>query len=65
VVFVGTSGGTVAAVAAAGCGHRRCRAPLWQASVGAAVTGAPAVSGGAVLVGTAAGQVAAFRVPPD
>ena len=63
VVFVGTSGGTVAAVAATGCGYDICDAPLWQASVGAAVTGAPAVSAGAVVVGTASGQVAAFRLP--
>jgi outer membrane protein assembly factor BamB len=63
VVFVGTAGGTVAAVAAAGCGHPRCAMPLWQASVGAAVTGPPAVSAGAVVVGTASGQVAAFRLP--
>jgi outer membrane protein assembly factor BamB len=65
VVFVGTSGGTVAAVAAAGCGSPTCGAPRWQASVGAWVTGAPAVSGGAVVVGTASGQVAAFRLPAD
>ena len=53
----------MAAVAAAGCGYDTCGAPLWQTSVGGWVTGAPAVSGGAVVVGTASGQLAAFRLP--
>lgn len=64
VVFVGTAGGELAAVAAAGCGAAECPGPLWQAPVGSAVTAGPAVSGGRVLVGTAAGRVAAFRLPP-
>lgn len=63
VVFAGTSGGTLAAVAAAGCGAATCPTPLWQAPVGAAVTGAPAVSSGRVVVGTASGDVAAFQLP--
>lgn len=62
VVFVGTQGGTVAAVAAGGCGAPTC--PVrWQASVGAAITGAPAVSNGKLVVGTADGRIAAFRLP--
>ena len=63
VVFAGTQGGTVAAVAAAGCGDATC-ALLWQASVGASVVSSPAVSNGTVVVGTSAGRIAAFRVPP-
>ena len=53
----------MAAVAAAGCGDATC-ALLWQASVGASVVSSPAVSNGTVVVGTSAGRIAAFRVPP-
>jgi outer membrane protein assembly factor BamB len=62
VVFVGTQGGTLAAMAAVGCGAPSCGAPLWQTSLGAA-THSPAISGGRVIVGTSTGRVAAFRTP--
>ena len=64
VVLVGTDAGTVAAVAAGGC--RASAAPagacpvLWSHDVGSAVTGAPAVTGGQVYVGTEAGELVAF-----
>jgi PQQ-like domain len=60
VVFTGASDGTVSAFAAAGCGTPTC-GPLWEADAGGAVTGAPAVSGGQVYVGTAEGRLVAYR----
>jgi hypothetical protein len=61
VVLVGTSAGTVEAVAAGGCGAAASACPvLWSHDVGSAVTGAPAVTGGRVYVGTEAGELVAF-----
>jgi outer membrane protein assembly factor BamB len=57
VVFVGSWDGSVDAFPAAGCGAANC-APVWSADAGSPVIGAPAVSNGAVYVGTAAGLVA-------
>jgi outer membrane protein assembly factor BamB len=59
VVVVATDAGTVRAFDADGCGAPRCRA-LWGADIGVAATGAPAVSGGRVFVGTAGGGLVAF-----
>ena len=64
VVFAATAGGSLAALAAGGCGAATCPV-LGHVDVGAAVTGSPAVSNGKVVVGTADGTVAAFRVPAD
>lgn len=60
-MIVGTDAGQLAAVEAAGCGHPTC-APLWRNDVGAAVTGAPAVSKGRVYVGVAPDRVEAFAL---
>jgi hypothetical protein len=59
VVVVATDAGTVRAFDADGCARPRCRA-LWGADLGVAATGAPAVSGGRVFVGTAGGGLVAF-----
>lgn len=59
VVVVATDAGTVRAYDADGCGRQRCRA-LWRADLGVAATGAPAVTGGRVFVGTAGGGLVAF-----
>jgi outer membrane protein assembly factor BamB len=70
VVFTGATDGTVRAFGAEGCplrpgdrDHPPTCEPLWSASVGAAVTGAPAVAGGQLYVGTADGRVVAFGLP--
>jgi len=49
---------------AAGCGAgvTTCE-PLWSASTGSSVTGAPAVSGGRLYVGTADGRLLAYGLP--
>jgi len=60
VVITGSAVGSVHAVAAAGCGAPVCD-PLWQADAGEAITGAPAISGGQVYVGTAGGRLVAYR----
>jgi outer membrane protein assembly factor BamB len=59
VVVVATGAGTVRAFAADGCRSSHCR-PLWRADLGVAATGAPAVSGGRVFVGTANGGLVAY-----
>ena len=51
-------------MAAAGFGAPPCVVPLWQASPGDRVTGAPAISAGYVVVGTVGGQVSAYHLPP-
>jgi outer membrane protein assembly factor BamB len=63
VVLVGTRTGTpqLAAVDAGGCGATRCD-PLWTHATGAAVSGAPAVTGGRVYVGLADRRVVAFAL---
>jgi outer membrane protein assembly factor BamB len=59
VVFVGTDAGSVVALPAAGCNRSSCRS-IWHHELGAAVTGAPAVSGGRLYVGVAPDEVVAF-----
>ena len=39
------------------------RPPLWTGTTPADVTGAPAISGGRVIVGSANGAVTAFALP--
>ena len=62
-VFVPTSGGELAVLAAGGCGSATC-APVWTGSTGSAVTVQPAVAGsgaGAVVItGGADGGLDAF-----
>jgi outer membrane protein assembly factor BamB len=60
VVYVGSDDGSIRAFGASGCGAAECE-PLWQTSVGSAITGAPAVTVGRLVVGTADGRLIAFR----
>jgi outer membrane protein assembly factor BamB len=60
--FVGTADGTVAAYPTSrsdGC------APAWSVPLGSAVTAAPIVTGGRVIVGTADGRLVAFGLPAE
>jgi outer membrane protein assembly factor BamB len=61
VVLAGTTGGSVQAFPADGCGAATCTA-AWSYAAGDAVTGAPAVSNGRLYVGTEDGRVLAFGV---
>jgi outer membrane protein assembly factor BamB len=59
VVVVASDTGAIRAYDADGCGRSHCTA-LWRADLGVAATGAPAVTGGRVFVGTAGGGLVAF-----
>jgi hypothetical protein len=60
VVFTGAADGTVAAYDAHGCGAPTC-ASLWSdVGTGSPITGAPAISNGHVIVGTAQGSIIAY-----
>jgi hypothetical protein len=63
-VFTGSADGWVRAFDAAGCGAPSC-APLWSAQPEPSqpITGAPAVAGGRVYVGTGGGLVVAYGLP--
>jgi outer membrane protein assembly factor BamB len=60
VVITGSADGSVHAIAAGGCGAPACD-PLWSADAGEAITGAPAIHGHQVFVGTAGGRLVAYR----
>jgi len=60
VVYAGSDDGAIRAFDASGCGATVC-APSWETSVGSAITGAPAVTRGRLVVGTADGRLIAFR----
>jgi outer membrane protein assembly factor BamB len=63
VLYVGATDGTVKAFPAAGCAASPCSA-LWSVDTGSsAITGAPAVAFGRLVVGTGDGRVIAYRVP--
>lgn len=62
VVFTASDNGTVQAFDAAGCGDSTCE-PLWSASTGSSITGAPAVSNGQLYVGTEDGRLIAYGLP--
>jgi outer membrane protein assembly factor BamB len=62
VLYVGSQDGTVTALPANGCGAATCGA-LWSASTGSQITGAPVVTNGTVIVGSADGTVTAYRLP--
>jgi serine/threonine-protein kinase len=61
VVFTASTGGTLAAYDAGGCGAATCT-PLWTAEAGAEVTGGPTVDRGLVYVGTAAAHLQAYAL---
>ena len=62
VLYVGRSDGALTALPAAGCGASTCT-PLWARFTGSAITGAPVISDGHVVVGSANGTVTAFAIP--
>jgi hypothetical protein len=59
VVYAAWGDGSVRAFDAAGCGGTTCGS-LWSSLIGSPVTGAPAVSGGQLYVGTQDGRVVAY-----
>jgi outer membrane protein assembly factor BamB len=62
VVYTGSDDGSLTAAAAAGCGAAPtvpC-APLWSGETGSPITGAPAISTGRLVAGTADGRVVAY-----
>jgi outer membrane protein assembly factor BamB len=63
VVFTGSQDGTVRAFDADGCGAATCT-ELWSDATGAnGISGAPAVTGGRLYVGTGAGELVAYGIP--
>jgi serine/threonine-protein kinase len=62
VVFTASTGGTLAAYDAGGCGASTCP-PLWTAEAGAEVTGGPTVDRGVVYVATATARLQAYTLP--
>jgi hypothetical protein len=61
VLYVGANDGSIRAFDVSACGGRYSCDPVWQTWVGRAITGAPAVDRGHLLVGTADGRLIAFR----
>jgi outer membrane protein assembly factor BamB len=62
VVYTASEDGSVHAFDAAGCAAPPCT-PLWSAATGSPITGAPAVSGGRLYVGTRDGRLVAYGLP--
>jgi outer membrane protein assembly factor BamB len=60
VVFTASTTGNLRAFDATGCGASTCD-PLWSASTGSAITGAPAVSGGRLFIPTEDGRLISYR----
>jgi outer membrane protein assembly factor BamB len=60
VVFTASTTGNLRAFDATGCGASTCD-PLWSASTGSAITGAPAVSGGRLFIPTDDSRLISYR----
>src|SRR5207247_1262683 len=58
-IYVGTTGGSVAAFPLSGCGQPTCT-PLWKTTVGGSIVAAPSVGIGRVFVGSEDGNATAL-----